>query len=196
MNSDAVRPGGLTSILQGFPEFGCGQAALWISMVGIGGKGNYLPFARLAESFSIPWFIFSDGEPKTIEELKNFLGKLGKSKKLEEYYNIFVIPNGKDFEGYIATADYEDTLIDAIIETNAKSGQHKEVLREEWDSKSDKLDAISKELDKNKTRYARPIAEAITKLDDEALRSPPCIRQLFDAMSSQLGLTKQETSAP
>ena len=28
MNSDAVRPGGLTSILQSFPEFGCGSAAL------------------------------------------------------------------------------------------------------------------------------------------------------------------------
>jgi len=34
---------------------------LGISMIAVNGKA-YLPFSRLAESFSIPWFIFSDGE--------------------------------------------------------------------------------------------------------------------------------------
>ena len=35
---------------------------LGFSFVGVGGSGNYLPFLRMAESFKIPWFIFSDGE--------------------------------------------------------------------------------------------------------------------------------------
>jgi putative ATP-dependent endonuclease of OLD family len=35
---------------------------LSISMVGVGGDRSYTPFLRLAHSFGIPWYIFSDGE--------------------------------------------------------------------------------------------------------------------------------------
>ena len=57
---------------QGLPVF---AQAYWgepintlgISMVGVSGQA-YLPFVRLAESFHIPWYIFSDGEPNAITQ--------------------------------------------------------------------------------------------------------------------------------
>nr|VFJ42843.1 MAG: putative ATP-dependent endonuclease of the OLD family [Candidatus Kentron sp. DK] len=170
--------------------------ALGISMIEVGGKDNYFPFIRLAESFSIPWFIFSDGEQKAISSLEKALKRLDKSRKLGKCQNIFVIPDERNFERYIATANYEDTLVEVIIEQSAKTDQHKEKLKKDWSSKPDKLDEIGKELKKNKTRYARPVAEAITELDDTALRFPPLIRQLLDEMSKQLGLPKQEAPTP
>nr|VFK61040.1 MAG: putative ATP-dependent endonuclease of the OLD family [Candidatus Kentron sp. UNK]VFK69581.1 MAG: putative ATP-dependent endonuclease of the OLD family [Candidatus Kentron sp. UNK] len=169
--------------------------ALGISMVGVSGKA-YLPFARLAESFAIPWFIFSDGEDKAISPLGNVLKRLGKPEGPYHHPNIFIIPEGKDFEGYLVTADYEDILIDVVVGEKTKNEQHKKALKTKWDSVPDKPAAIRQELSDNKTRYARPIAEAITELDDEKLRFPPLIRQLFDTMSKQLGLTKQEASIP
>nr|VFK11691.1 MAG: putative ATP-dependent endonuclease of the OLD family [Candidatus Kentron sp. LPFa] len=170
--------------------------ALGISMVGVDGKDKYFPFIRLAESFSIPWFIFADGEQDAITSLKKALKRLDKSKNMDERNNIFVISDGRNFEKYIAIADYEDILIDVIIEQSAKTDQHKEKLKEDWSQKPGRLDAIREELDKNKTRYARPVAEAITGLDDETLRFPPLIRQLFERISEQLGLTKQEAPIP
>ncbi len=68
--------------------------------------------------------------------------------------------------------------------------QHKEALEKDWLSKSDKLIAIKQELSSSKTQYAQPIAEAISDLEDESLRFPPLIRQLFDEMSKEPGLTK------
>jgi putative ATP-dependent endonuclease of OLD family len=39
---------------------------LSFGFVGVGGKGSYLPFLRMAETFKIPWYIFSDGEADTV----------------------------------------------------------------------------------------------------------------------------------
>ena len=50
---------------------------LGYSFIGVAGCGNYLPFLRMAESFEIPWFIFSDGEPDTITAVNSALATIG-----------------------------------------------------------------------------------------------------------------------
>ena len=42
--------------------FKVGHIEAEIDFIGVGGRGNYLPFLRVAESLKIPWFIYSDAE--------------------------------------------------------------------------------------------------------------------------------------
>ena len=111
---------------------------LGISMIGVGGKGNYFPFARLADSFSIPWFIFSDGEADTIGKVSSTLKKLKKSEDINANDNVFVIPNGKMFETYLIDEGYQDVLIDAIIQEANPSEQYREILQNRWEAETDK----------------------------------------------------------
>ena len=48
---------------------------------------------------------------------------------------------------------------------------------------------IAEKLSANKTRYACPIAEAISTLEDENKRFPPLIRRLFERMAQEPGLS-------
>ena len=168
---------------------------LGISMIGVSGMA-YLPFVRLATSFAIPWFIFSDGEPAALKALRNVLKKLVKPENVEDNDNIFVIPGGKNFEGHLACDDYEDLLVDTIVNEisikTAMNEQSKVALKDKWNEKPDKLSAIQQELKNGKSQYAKPVAEAISGLKDETLRFPPLIRQLFDRMSQEPGLNRQQ----
>lgn len=170
---------------------------LGISMVGVSGMA-YLPFVRLAENFSIPWFIFSDGEPGAIKAVTNVLRKLGKPESPEDNDNIVVLPDGKNFEGYIVTTDYQDVLIDVIIKEIANrkemNEQSRNALRKKWLLKPDKIAAIKQELSGGKAQYARTIADAIAGLEDENLRFPPLIRRLFDEMEKGPGLKRRGQS--
>ena len=170
---------------------------LGISMIGVSGMA-YLPFARLAESFAIPWFIFSDGEPAALKALHNVLKNLGRPENAEDNDNIFVIPGGRDFEGHLARDDYEDLLVDMIVNEisrkKAMNEQSRQALKKKWNEKPDKLDAIKQELKCGKSQYAQPVAEAISSLEDETLQFPPLIRELFDRMSQEPGLNRQQGS--
>lgn len=46
---------------------------LGLSFIDAKGCGNYYPFVILAKSLNIPWYIFSDGEDKTIKDLENLV---------------------------------------------------------------------------------------------------------------------------
>lgn len=164
---------------------------LGISMIGVGGQA-YLPFVRLAESFDIPWFIFSDGEPQTIASLRTTLGNLGRPSDLSNSANenVLVIPGGEDFEAYLSQPVYEAVLVEMIIKENSRSPQHEAVLRRQWANESDKRAKIKQELSASKTRYALPLALAITSMTDPTSRFPTLIRELFETMSLRLGLTQ------
>lgn len=43
---------------------------LGINIIGIGGSGKYKPYLRVAKDLCIDYYIFSDGEAKTIEKVK------------------------------------------------------------------------------------------------------------------------------
>ncbi len=142
---------------------------LGITMVGVGGDGSYVPFLRLAHQFAIPWYIFSDGEKSAIDSVNRAMEVVGEPLTSPR---LFIIPDGKSFEKYVATNESQDALINMAISLDAVNDFHKKALKKEWDSKGDPLSELVLYLEHNKTRYARPLAEAITELLQEELRFP------------------------
>jgi putative ATP-dependent endonuclease of OLD family len=157
-------------------------------MIGVGGYGKYLPFMRLASSFKIPWYIFSDGESDAVKAVHNALETVGEHK---DSPRVFIIPDGKNFEKYITTDEYKDVLINMIITDCSKNDHHKEALNKEWVNKDNSLEDVYEELSKYKTKYGKPLAEAITGMAQENLRFPALIRVLFEKMSDDIGLEKR-----
>lgn len=96
--------------------FGLEPYELGVSIVGVGGK-NYLPFLRMLESIGASWYIFSDGEPAAINDLKAVmkqLRNLDAKPELSQYSNIIILDNSNDFEKYLLDAGYADEIIAAI----------------------------------------------------------------------------------
>ena len=120
--------------------------------------------------------------------MRNVLKKLAKPEKTEDNDNIFVIPNGNNFEGYISSADYESVLIDVVVDATARNDKHKAALKKQWFERIDKLEALAQELRSSKAQYARLVAEAISNLEDDNLRIPMLVRSLFDRISKALEL--------
>jgi len=77
---------------------------LGLSFVGVGGK-DYYPFIWLAQSFEIPWFIFSAGEQEAIGQLNNCLLRAGKPN-CAVCNNVIVLPNSNDFEQELVKDGY------------------------------------------------------------------------------------------
>lgn len=96
--------------------FGTNPSTLGINVVGVGGQ-NYYPFLKLLEAAGIKWYIFSDGEQKTITDLKRTLKKLRGSDSLPnltEYPNIFILENSNNFETYLIEQGYSAEITAAI----------------------------------------------------------------------------------
>jgi hypothetical protein len=85
-----------------------------------------------------------------------------------------------------------------MISMNSKNAQHQAALKQEWAKETDPRQKILQELsaEKNKTRYAKPLAEAITGMAQQNLKLPALIRSLLEKMSVDLGLPKKEIVAP
>jgi len=164
--------------------------ALGITMVPVGGL-NYLPFLVLAKDLRISWYIFSDGEENAANAVNSCLKKLSIPLDTPRFIKI---PDGKNFEKYITNDVYKSVLIDMIIEANADNERHKEALRKEWQLKSNPLEAIASELKKDKTKYGKLIAEAITSMPQEELRFPAPIRKLFEEISKDFDSKKLEAT--
>jgi putative ATP-dependent endonuclease of OLD family len=157
---------------------------LGISVIGVGGDGAYLPFLRLAECFGIPWYIFSDGEPKAIADVNAALTVLGQPLAGTNR-RITAITAGRDFEAYMAD-ECEQVLVDMVIKMKAVSDKHQQALAKEWAGKSDRRGDLIHELRDAKTRYGRPTADAITTQTDETKRIPGLIRTLFTTIAHDL----------
>jgi len=160
--------------------------ALGITMIPVRGR-NYLPFLTLAKNFQIPWYIFSDGEQDTINAVKSCLEEL--SEPIEAPRCV-ILPDGMNFERYLANNIYKDVLIDMIIDAEAKNAQHREALKKKWQSKYNPLEDIISTLRGSKTKYGKLIAEAITSIPQEDLRFPPLIKKLFEVISEELDIPK------
>ncbi|MCD6395396.1 MAG: DUF2813 domain-containing protein, partial [Planctomycetes bacterium] len=163
--------------------------ALGITMIGVGGMNSYTPFLRLANSFQIPWYIFSDGEHDAVKAVHNALKTVNEPT---DSPRVFIIPDEKNFEEYIIIDEYKDVLVDRIISVRSKNDHHKEMLKKEWADKDNPLEDIYEELSNNKTKYGKPIAEAITCIARENSRFPALIRSLFEKISDDLGLEKRK----
>jgi len=156
---------------------------LGYSFVGVSGNGNYLPFLRLAESFRIPWYIFSDGEAATIAAVNAALGAIGQNQ-IPTNPRVIVLPNGNDFEAYIVTNASKDLLIAAIIEHEAKSLQHAQALSVEWAARpaAEQLATILDVLDANKTQYGARVGKI--------LAVPAALEDLFKKIDTELAPPK------
>ncbi len=150
------------------------------SFIGVGGSGNYLPFLRMAESFRIPWFIFSDGEDATVAAVNSALTTLGQNQ-IPNNPRVIVLPAGKDFERYIVNETSKDPLIAAIIEHEAKTPQHEQALKKEWAERPppDQLATILEKLDANKTQYGSRLGKI--------LPVPSLLEELFKKIDTELG---------
>jgi putative ATP-dependent endonuclease of the OLD family len=152
---------------------------LGFSFVGVGGNGNYLPFLRMAESFKIPWFIFSDGEADTITAVNAALAAVGQAA-IPNNPRVIVLPGGKKFETYIVTEASKDALIAAMIERRAVNAQHRAALQKEWAAKSqaDQIKDILAEMETNKTPYGWFVGKV--------LPVPAVLEDLFKKIDSEL----------
>lgn len=135
---------------------------LGFSFIGVGGRGNYLPFLRMAESFRIPWFILSDGEPEAVASVNSALAAIGQIG-IPTNPRVAVIPDGKDFETCIATEANRPALIDAIVKHEAQNGHHEAALKREWAAKNPatQLTDIVDKLHANKTQYGSIVGKLL-----------------------------------
>jgi putative ATP-dependent endonuclease of OLD family len=152
---------------------------LSFSFVGVGGSGKYLPFLRMAESFKIPWFVFSDGEANTITAVNAALAAVGQAP-IPNNPRVIVLPGGKKFETYIVTEASKDALIKTIFERKAANAQHLGALQKEWAAKStaNQLKDILEEMEGNKTQYGSVVGKV--------LPVPVALEDLFKKIDSEL----------
>ena len=74
---------------------------------------EYLPFLRFACDFSIPVYIFGDGENSAIRVLKKHYESVYGETDITNCLNITVL-NGTNFEGYLILSGFESIIKSAI----------------------------------------------------------------------------------
>ena len=140
---------------------------------------------RLAARFDIPWCILSDGATDAIESVNRCLKKAG----LPEHpanARVFSLPNGQDFEAYLAQSDYLDLLRDMITEFEATDKQlnarSKAECRKNLGKKnaSDMADRAPQEED----YLWSQIAKALSLHPDPKKRVPQIIQDMLNAVWS------------
>ena len=100
-----------------------------INIVSVGGSGKYKPFLKLARSFDIPVFIFSDGENNTIEQVKKVVKSIFKEDNDKQMEKVVFLSNGHDFEGYLVDEGYVNELVMALEEEKGEGFLDKFVKR-------------------------------------------------------------------
>lgn len=181
---------------------------LGVSVVGVGGSGKkYLPFLTFARDFSIPVFVFSDGEVQTTNSLKTNYEQVFGNTDVADCPNITILDN-TDFEGYLISSGYITTL-EATIEGIDGVGAIERWIKKRHGSVSGKTcisscvfckqkiisgaiqnyktsdgyhRAILQILHSGKTRFAPAIADELCKLEVECL--PPKFIEFFEKIDS------------
>lgn len=165
---------------------------------------DYFPLIWLAKNLQIPWFIMADGEPQPLSKLEDALKKAG-CKPSAQLSNVVVLPGGGNFEthlvdsGYLAEVEVamnelsgNDAALDAFIEKNEglPYSKNKGGVRD-YKSEGGRVRAAKDAMASAKTKLAKPLARAISSLQDEERRFPPAIRKLFDIIAQNQGLPQQ-----
>lgn len=185
--------------------WGASTHELGFSFVGVGGT-DYFPFIWLAQSFGIPWYVFSDGEDKPIAQLASDAKRAG-VEDIIKADNIIVIPNKLDLEAYLMDAGYFDAFeaaidvaagengLDNYIATlDGKAGKtiNGNLTTRDYNGDAGRQRAALDMVSDKKTRYAAPLAAAILALKDPARRVPDRIEDLFKVMGQRFGLQPQK----
>ena len=140
-----------------------------VNFIGVGGSGaKYLPFLILAKDLNIPVFIFSDGEDKTVKDLKKNYEKIFGPTDIENAPNITIL-SGTNFEGYLLSQGFID-LIERAIHTVAGDGAVDKIIKQnDYDGEDGRKKAIIQIIRKKKPLYAKAITDNLTKLPKESL---------------------------
>ena len=183
---------------------------LGVSFVGVGGSGKkYLPFLTFAKDFSIPVFIFSDGEDKATKELKKHYGSVFGETDITKSPNITIL-DGTDFEGYLISSGFKSCIEDAIAQLDGAGAVNDWILKKhgtpesrlkttnplcatcnqpiyadvlrDYKSADGYEKALKDVLDSGKTKYAPVVAEKLCEIDLKNL--PPKIIDLFEKIKA------------
>lgn len=101
-------------------HFGKSFSDLGIDFVGVGGCGNYLTFIRFAESFNIPYLIFSDAEEGPKESV---VQQIADSVK-KDISKVIFVDDGNNFESQLVTDGFQDEIKIAIEKLALPEGSH------------------------------------------------------------------------
>lgn len=91
-----------------------------VNIIGIGGQ-NYKTFLSLIKNFNLPWYIFSDGERNTIKTVKKAVRDVF-NEEIENLNNVFILPNGDDYEWHLIHNGYGPEIISAIEKCEGQPG--------------------------------------------------------------------------
>jgi len=194
--------------------FGDNAFSMGINFIGVSGSGaKYRPFLSFAHDFKIPVFVFSDGEVKTIKELKKNYEKIFGETDINNSPNITIL-DGTDFEGYLFYSGFEKSIENAIVEIDGNDKINKWIssrqgaperpqrtdeppcktceqpiftspLRD-YSSANGRKKAMLEILDTKKPMYAQVVTEQLCKLDSDKL--PPKIIELFEKIKLGVAL--------
>ncbi len=177
--------------------WGCSIHELGFSFVRVGGNGNYFPFIWLAQRLDIPWYVFSDGEPQTLDRLEAALHKTD-MPPVASSANVIVLPGGNDFEAQLISEGYLQEIEEALDYIHGNKGyldiyidKHHGLPRgkgkpdRDYKGENGRIIAVGDALDSRlKTRVAEPLAEILANLPDQTRRFPTHIRALFERISA------------
>jgi putative ATP-dependent endonuclease of the OLD family len=170
-----------------------------ISLIGVGGAGNYLPFIRIAVLCNIPWFIFADGETDAINKLKDQLSKIG-INDISKEQKIFIIPDGNNYEKYLIKEGYGKEICEVLNEVNDSPDYLKDFINKhdgeklkggisrDYKSSGGEERAIADALMKRKVEYSLPIAKKIVALKITERNIPPLIKAMFKKVADEITL--------
>ncbi len=198
-------------------EFGIEPAFCGINIIGIGGQ-NYKTFLNLIKNFNIPWFVFSDGEEKTIRTVKNAVKDVF-GQELTQCNNVIILNNLEDYERHLINSGYETEIVEAIgtYENNLDFVKDFAQRRDKSSAGREKTNLpkcpqcnqfIYKDIirdysgddgwhnaiydcctDKQaKAKYAVIVAEKIVSISDKERRIPPKVKDLFAAIRNILNI--------
>lgn len=176
--------------------WGMMPSSLGISTIGVGGDGKYLPFLYLASGLGIRWYICSDGEETALKHVQSALKSIG-IMDVSSQKNIFMLPDNHKWETYLVDQGYGDVIETMLDSTNNtkdfvsdyiknRNGQrqHGNMVRD-YSGEEGKKRAIIDILSEGKTKYAAPLAHAITSLEDTKRRIPKKIKEMFEQIESE-----------
>lgn len=192
-----------------------------INVVSVGGSGKYRPFLKLAHSFDIPVFIFSDGEKSAFKDVTKAVERIFGEKKDQQMEKIVFLPDEDDFEQYLVHEGYASELIRAL-EAEKGTGFFEKFIKTKHGTSAGRLksddkcpscnqfifddvirDYLTEDgsiialldcLATNKTAYSSTIADYIINLNRGSERMiPNKIIELFDKITEH-HFTKEEPS--
>jgi putative ATP-dependent endonuclease of OLD family len=173
--------------------------------VGVGGT-DYFPFIWLAQSFGIPWYVFSDGEDKPVKQLAADAKRAGVDD-ISKAENIVVLLDKLDLEAYLMANGYFDAFeaaIEAVTEKNKIDAYIKDLNGKpgktingvasirDYNGDAGRKRAAHDIVSERKTLYAAPLASAILALKDPSRRVPGRVADLFKVMGKRFGLQQQK----